>query len=97
MTTNESRAQSVDGVATKVATDPHARAGVTTGEWGETLRGVFGEYRAPTGVRLVMRGEHPENQRQFGEAMTEHHFERKVSNGTWYIGLGLPSDRPDNG
>jgi (2R)-ethylmalonyl-CoA mutase len=27
-----------------------ARAGVTTGEWGETLRGVFGEYRAPTGV-----------------------------------------------
>ncbi|MGH6855093.1 MAG: methylmalonyl-CoA mutase family protein [Aestuariivirga sp.] len=36
-----------------------AKAGVTTGEWGETLRGVFGEYRAPTGVRLVMRGEHP--------------------------------------
>jgi len=27
-----------------------AKAGVTTGEWGETLRGVFGEYRAPTGV-----------------------------------------------
>ena len=27
-----------------------ARAGVTTGEWGETLRAVFGEYRAPTGV-----------------------------------------------
>ncbi len=27
-----------------------ARAGVTTGEWGETLRGVFGEYRAPTGI-----------------------------------------------
>jgi (2R)-ethylmalonyl-CoA mutase len=27
-----------------------ARAGVTTGEWGETLRSVFGEYRAPTGV-----------------------------------------------
>jgi (2R)-ethylmalonyl-CoA mutase len=27
-----------------------ARAGVTTGEWGATLRGVFGEYRAPTGV-----------------------------------------------
>jgi len=27
-----------------------AKAGVTTGEWAETLRGVFGEYRAPTGV-----------------------------------------------
>ncbi len=31
-----------------------ARAGVTTGEWGETLRAVFGEYRAPTGVALLM-------------------------------------------
>jgi (2R)-ethylmalonyl-CoA mutase len=30
-----------------------ARAGVTTGEWGATLRQVFGEYRAPTGVLLV--------------------------------------------
>jgi (2R)-ethylmalonyl-CoA mutase len=30
-----------------------AKAGVTTGEWGETLRGVFGEYRAPTGVAKV--------------------------------------------
>jgi (2R)-ethylmalonyl-CoA mutase len=27
-----------------------AKAGVTTGEWGTTLRKVFGEYRAPTGV-----------------------------------------------
>jgi ethylmalonyl-CoA mutase len=27
-----------------------ARAGVTTGEWSDTLREVFGEYRAPTGV-----------------------------------------------
>ena len=27
-----------------------ARAGVTTGEWTETLRSVFGEYRPPTGV-----------------------------------------------
>ncbi|HEY6579072.1 MAG TPA: protein meaA [Rhizomicrobium sp.] len=29
-----------------------ARAGVTTGEWAETLRRVFGEYRAPTGVAM---------------------------------------------
>jgi (2R)-ethylmalonyl-CoA mutase len=27
-----------------------AKAGVTTGEWAATLRKVFGEYRAPTGV-----------------------------------------------
>ncbi|MEP3475645.1 MAG: protein meaA [Hyphomicrobiales bacterium] len=27
-----------------------AKAGVTTGEWGNCLREVFGEYRAPTGV-----------------------------------------------
>jgi ethylmalonyl-CoA mutase len=27
-----------------------ARAGVTTGEWASTLREVFGEYRAPTGI-----------------------------------------------
>jgi (2R)-ethylmalonyl-CoA mutase len=27
-----------------------AKVGVTTGEWGATLRRIFGEYRAPTGV-----------------------------------------------
>jgi (2R)-ethylmalonyl-CoA mutase len=27
-----------------------AKAGVTTGEWAATLRKIFGEYRAPTGV-----------------------------------------------
>jgi ethylmalonyl-CoA mutase len=30
-----------------------AKAGVTTGEWGRTLREVFGNYRAPTGVIVV--------------------------------------------
>ena len=36
-----------------------AQAGGTTGEWANTLRGVFGEYRAPTGVRpgAARRGE----------------------------------------
>ncbi len=29
-----------------------ANAGVTTGEWSEVLRKVFGEYRAPTGVDI---------------------------------------------
>jgi (2R)-ethylmalonyl-CoA mutase len=28
-----------------------AAAGATTGEWAQTLRDVFGEYRAPTGVQ----------------------------------------------
>jgi ethylmalonyl-CoA mutase len=32
-----------------------AKAGVTTGEWGSVLRGVFGEYRAPTGVSSTAR------------------------------------------
>ena len=34
-----------------------AKAGVTTGEWGATLREIFGEYRAPTGVALTMRAD----------------------------------------
>ena len=33
-----------------VATLAAARAGATTGEWAGTLREVFGEFRAPTGV-----------------------------------------------
>jgi (2R)-ethylmalonyl-CoA mutase len=33
-----------------------ARAGVTTGEWAETLRQVFGEYRAATGVAAASAG-----------------------------------------
>src|ERR1043166_8361484 len=32
-----------------------AKAGVTTGEWGATLREVYGEYRAPTGVGRAAR------------------------------------------
>jgi len=34
-----------------------AKAGVTTGEWGWTLRQAFGEYRAPTGVGRAMRND----------------------------------------
>jgi (2R)-ethylmalonyl-CoA mutase len=34
-----------------------AKADVTTGEWGWTLRQAFGEYRAPTGVGLAMRND----------------------------------------
>ncbi|MFO1150262.1 MAG: protein meaA [Alsobacter sp.] len=32
-----------------------AKAGVTTGEWGEALRDIFGQYRAPTGVTVETR------------------------------------------
>jgi (2R)-ethylmalonyl-CoA mutase len=32
-----------------------ANAGVTTGEWGDTLRKAFGEYRAPTGIDIATR------------------------------------------
>jgi (2R)-ethylmalonyl-CoA mutase len=34
-----------------------AKAGVTTGEWGWTLRQSFGEYRAPTGVGRAIRND----------------------------------------
>ena len=34
-----------------------AKVGVTTGEWGWTLRERFGEYRAPTGVGRAMRND----------------------------------------
>jgi ethylmalonyl-CoA mutase len=39
-----------DGENIMLATIVAARAGATTGEWSQTLRDVFGEYRAPTGV-----------------------------------------------
>jgi (2R)-ethylmalonyl-CoA mutase len=34
-----------------------ARAGGTTGEWGQVMREVFGEYRGPTGVATAAAGE----------------------------------------
>ena len=39
-----------DGENIMPATIAAATAGATTGEWAQTLRNVFGEYRAPTGV-----------------------------------------------
>jgi (2R)-ethylmalonyl-CoA mutase len=38
------------------ATITAARAGATTGEWAQTLRDVFGSYRAPTGVGEAVAG-----------------------------------------
>ena len=40
-----------------------AHAGVTTGEWADTLRKVFGEYRAPTGVGKSTRQSHAPSKR----------------------------------
>jgi (2R)-ethylmalonyl-CoA mutase len=39
-----------DGENIMPATIAAAQAGATTGEWAQTLRDAFGEYRAPTGV-----------------------------------------------
>ena len=44
------RAAAQDGRNLMPATLAAAKAGATTGEWGDVVRGVFGQYRAPTGV-----------------------------------------------
>jgi len=43
-------ADAMSGANLMAASLDAARAGVTTGEWAQALRDVFGEYRAPTGV-----------------------------------------------
>jgi (2R)-ethylmalonyl-CoA mutase len=47
------REDAASGVNLVPATLDCARSGVTTGEWAGTLREIFGEYRAPTGVSGV--------------------------------------------
>jgi ethylmalonyl-CoA mutase len=49
------REAAIAGVNIMDASIAAAKAGVTTGEWGGTLRAVFGQYRAPTGVRTKAR------------------------------------------
>ena len=44
------RAAARDGVNIMPASIAAAKAGATTGEWGDVVRDVFGQYRAPTGV-----------------------------------------------
>ena len=53
------RADASSDVNLIAATLECASAGVTTGEWSETLREVFGEYRAPTGVSGVIATAEP--------------------------------------
>jgi len=44
------RADAQSGANVMPASITAAKAGATTGEWGETVRSVFGLYRGPTGV-----------------------------------------------
>jgi (2R)-ethylmalonyl-CoA mutase len=56
-----------------------ARARVTTGEWADTLRAVYGEYRPPTGVegqRLGFRGDRIQAVRGRVEAWAAAHGAR---------------------
>ncbi|MBI4412173.1 MAG: protein meaA [Deltaproteobacteria bacterium] len=53
-----------------------AKAGVTTGEWADTLREVFGEYRAPTGVTGVSTAFDAEGIQKAREAVAL--FEKKT-------------------
>ncbi|MEH6629940.1 MAG: protein meaA [Halopseudomonas aestusnigri] len=46
----ELRSAALEGQNIMVSSIACAHAGVTTGEWSQTLRDIFGEYRAPTGV-----------------------------------------------
>jgi (2R)-ethylmalonyl-CoA mutase len=48
------RSAAVDGGNIMPSSIQCARVGVTTGEWSEVLREVFGEYRAPTGIDISM-------------------------------------------
>jgi len=47
------RDAAVSGANIMPASIECARAGVTTGEWSQVLRDVFGEYRAPTGIDIA--------------------------------------------
>jgi len=55
-----------------------AKAGVTTGEWGTALRNIFGEYRAPTGVKSDARSNAPEldDVREMVNAVSAKHGRR---------------------
>ncbi len=56
---NELRRAAAEGSNVMEPSIACAHAGVTTGEWGDVLRQVFGEYRAPTGVARAAPGADP--------------------------------------
>ena len=51
------RSAAASGANIMPASIEAAKAGVTTGEWGDALRAEFGEFRAPTGVSPKARQE----------------------------------------
>ena len=51
------RSAAASGANIMPASIEAAKAGVTTGEWGDALRAEFGEFRAPTGVSPQARQE----------------------------------------
>src|SRR5262249_3126149 len=51
------RSTAASGANIMPASIEAAKAGVTTGEWGDALRAEFGEFRAPTGVSPKARQE----------------------------------------
>jgi ethylmalonyl-CoA mutase len=51
------RMAAASGLNVMPASIEAAKAGVTTGEWGDALRAEFGEFRAPTGVSRKARQE----------------------------------------
>jgi len=51
------RSAAASGLNVMPASIAAAKAGATTGEWGDTLRAKFGEFRAPTGVPKRARQE----------------------------------------
>ncbi len=70
-----------------------AHAGGTTGEWANTLREVFGEYRAPTGVAAAIGiGQLPEDLRAVAE------ISRSMAGGPPRLLVGKPGlDGHSNG
>ncbi len=57
-----------DGANILPASIACAKAGVTTGEWSDALRGIFGGYRAPTGVAAEAPAR---NDERIGQLRTE--------------------------
>jgi (2R)-ethylmalonyl-CoA mutase len=68
------RAAAVSGANLMPPSIELARAGGTTGEWAGTLREVFGEYRAPTGVNAAVG-------RRVGELAEVAAFVRSIAGG----------------
>jgi P4 family phage/plasmid primase-like protien len=51
---------------------------------------LYGDYRNWS----EQRGECPVSLTKFGEAITERGFEKRMSNGIWYLGIGTRSETP---